>query len=101
MFKVMGQDTTGSLGMTEIRLPISSNIALTFDVDVVDHDVPILFGLEQHKRFKCSSNEVENTFMHHPTNMTLLVDSVNVHQSKEGIFSSLGLTPEFRTLTNN
>ncbi len=52
VFKGMGRGTTPSLGLAEIRLPIGSSIALTFDIDVVDHDVPKLFGLELHKRFQ-------------------------------------------------
>ena len=73
IFKGMGQWTTPSLGIAEVRLPIRSSLALTFDAGIVDHEVPILFGLELHKRFKCSSNEVEYTFTHHPTSTSIPV----------------------------
>ncbi len=37
----------------------------TFDIDVFDHYVPILFGLELQKWFQSSSNEEGNTFANH------------------------------------
>ncbi len=42
IFKDMGQSTKPSLGFADIHLPTRSSIALTFDIDLVDQDVPIL-----------------------------------------------------------
>ncbi len=58
-FKGIGQGTTASLGLAEIRLPLGASLALTFEVDIVNHDVPILFRLKLHNRFQCFSNEVK------------------------------------------
>ena len=51
-----------------IRIPIDRYLILEFDVDIMDQKVPILFGLEHNMKIRCSTNEVEKTFPHHPTN---------------------------------
>ncbi len=56
-----------SLGTATIRMPMDPGLFQNFDVDVLDHDVPAIFGLEHNWDLKCSSNEHENTFNHHPS----------------------------------
>ena len=65
-FRGIGKGLERSLGKISIRLPLGPDCLLEFEVDLVENDVPIIFGLEHHREFQCSSNEVENTFTHHP-----------------------------------
>ncbi len=69
----MGHGTVTALGKASIRMPIGPDLFLKFDVDVVDHDIPPMFGLEHHRELKCSSNEFKNTFTHHPSGKTIPV----------------------------
>ncbi len=68
----MGHGTVTALGKASIRMPIEQDLFLKFDVYVVDHDVPLSFGLEHHRELKCSSNEFKNTFTHHPSGKPFL-----------------------------
>ena len=70
-FRGIGNGTNRSCGITSIRMPIGSTLALEFNVELVDQDFPIMLGLEHHKLHKCSTDEVEDTFTHRPTNTTI------------------------------
>ena len=61
-FRGIVNGTNRSLGITSIRMPIGPTLTLEFNVELVDQDVPIMFGLEHHKLHKCSTDEVEDTF---------------------------------------
>ncbi len=67
----MGKGTINSLGKCSIRVPIDPSLTLEFEVDIVDHEVPLIFGLEHYLQKKCSSNEVDLTFTHRPTRITV------------------------------
>ncbi len=66
-FHGIGHGIMRSLGTATTRMPLAPGLFLNFDFDVVDHDVPVIFGLKHHRDLKCSSNEWENTFTHHPS----------------------------------
>ena len=83
-FKGMGHGTMSSLGTATIRMPIDDHYFISFDVDVVDHDIPLFFGLEHHKNLRSSSNEVENTFTHYSSNTTIPVVFVKDPRSDGG-----------------
>ncbi len=68
-FRGIGHGVMQSLGTATIREPMAPGIFLNFDVDAVDRDVPVIFGLGHHRDLTCSSNEYENTFTHHPSGM--------------------------------
>lgn len=57
-----------------IRLPLDLHFTLVFEVDLVENDVPIMFGLKHHKEHLCSTNKVHNTFMHHPSGSTIPIE---------------------------
>ena len=71
IFRAIGKGINRSLGKATIRILIDTLLTLEFEVDTIDHDIPLIFGLENHRFKKCSSNEVELTFTHHPSNITL------------------------------
>ena len=62
-----------SPGKAVIRIPLGAFFTNEFSVDLVENDVPIIFGLEHHRRLKSSSNEVHATFTHHPSKTTVPV----------------------------
>eukprot|EP00171_Calliarthron_tuberculosum_P023868 IDg23868t1 len=59
----LGKGIHKSLGTTLIRMPIdNSGNYLEYETDVVDVDIPILFGLDKMKELKWHINEVSNEF---------------------------------------
>ncbi len=54
-------------------MPIGADLFLKFDVDVDDHDIPLLFGLEHHSELNCSNNEFNNTFTHYRSCTTIQI----------------------------
>ena len=70
-FPGIGNGTNRSFGLTSIRMPIGPTLTLEFNVELADQDFPIMFGLEHHKLHKWSTEEVEDTFNHRPTNATV------------------------------
>eukprot|EP00171_Calliarthron_tuberculosum_P022358 IDg22358t1 len=58
-------------------------------------DVPLIFGLEHHMKNKCSSNEYEKTFTHHPTDTTI---PVTFHERKKGAGGHLYIKWEYPTV---
>ena len=44
---------------------------LTFEVDLIDQDVPLIFGLDQHFIYNCSSIGYDRTFTDHPSGTTI------------------------------
>lgn len=77
-FVGVGKVVTPSLGSAIIRMPIGENL-LDFRTDIVQHDIPLMFGLDQHKVHGCSSDEYKNTFTHHPTATTIPVSYKRGH----------------------
>ena len=47
-FRGMGNGVNKSLGITTIRMPIGPLLTIEFKVELVNNDVPIMFGLEHH-----------------------------------------------------
>ena len=62
-----------SPGKAVIRIPLEAFFTIEFSVDLIENDVPIIFGLEHHRRLKSSSNEVYATFTQHPSKTTVPV----------------------------
>ena len=56
-----------SMGVVSIRMSIGKDLMLTFEVDLIDEEVPLIFGLGQHFIYKCSFNEYERTFTQDPS----------------------------------
>ena len=56
-----------------MRILIDDRYWIEFDVDVMDHDIPLIFYLERHKELHYSYNEVKNTFTNHMSNTTFSV----------------------------
>ena len=48
-------------------------MTIKFSVELLENDVPIIFGLEHHRSLKYSSNEFDDTFTYHPSNTTVSV----------------------------
>ncbi len=48
-------------------MPIGNQCILDFEVELVDQDLPILFGLDQQRKYQCSTNEISQTITHHPS----------------------------------
>lgn len=72
-FVGLGKGIVRSLGVTTVRMPLGDSMFLDFETDVVEQDVPLMFGLDQHHKHGCSSDEYHNTFTHHPTGTTIPV----------------------------
>ena len=47
-FRGMGKGTINSPERCSIRIPIDPPLTLRFEVDIVDHDVPLIIGLYHH-----------------------------------------------------
>ncbi len=60
-FRGVSHGTVKELERASIRMSIGPDLFLTFHVDVVDHDIPLIFGLEHHRELTCSYNEFKNT----------------------------------------
>lgn len=72
-FRGMGHGVQDSKGIVSIRMPIGDHCMIPFEVELVDQDIPLIFGLEQHIKNECSSNEFYRTFTHHPSDTTVPV----------------------------
>ncbi len=48
-YRGIGHGIMQSLGTGTIRMPMAPALFMNFDVDVVDHDVAVMFGLEHHQ----------------------------------------------------
>ena len=59
------------MGAAKVRMPLGVTSVLEFETDIVLQDVPLMFGLDQHRRHGCNSDENHNTFTHHPSNTTI------------------------------
>lgn len=66
-------------------------LTLEFEVDITDHDVPLIFVLEHHRSKKSSSNEFNSTFTHHPSNTTVTPTYRESLLNKAGICTILVL----------
>ncbi len=56
-------------------MPMGPQLLLKFELNVVDHDVLLVFELKPHRELKYSSNEYDNTFTHHPSGTIVPVTS--------------------------
>ena len=56
-FTGIGHGKIKSLGLADVRMPISEELFLEFDVDLINQDVPLMFGLDKHLKHGCSTNE--------------------------------------------
>ena len=81
IFSGLGDGTKKSLGTAKVRIPISTYLIIYFQVELIDQDIPLIFGLEQHRFHKCSTNENDLTFTHHPSNTTTKIEFLS--ESKE------------------
>ena len=54
-------------------MPLGSSFFLDFETDIISQDVSLMFGLDQHRKHGCSSDEYQNSFTHHPSNTTILL----------------------------
>ena len=54
-------------------MPVGVTSFLEFETDIVQQDVPLIIGLDLHRRHGCSSDEYHNTFTHLPSNTTIRV----------------------------
>jgi len=63
-FRGVGHGVQESLGVVPIRMPLGNQHMISFEVDLVDQDIPLIFGLEQHMAHSCSTNEYFKTFTH-------------------------------------
>lgn len=68
-----------SLGLARLRMPLQHHGFIEFDIDIIDKEVPLLFGLDQHLKHSCSSNEVFRTFTHHILKITVPLNYKNGH----------------------
>ncbi len=64
-----------SLGQVTIRIPVYHSLLWKFGIDITDHDVSIILGLEHHMKERCSTNEVHKSFTHHPTKQWSLLST--------------------------
>ena len=78
-FVGLGKGVVHSLEKATIRMPLGKNTFIDFETDIVQQDIPIMFGLDQHKKHSCSSDEFHNTFTHHPSSTTVPVVVKNGH----------------------
>ena len=72
-FVGLGDGVMPSLGVATVRMPLGHDRYLDFETDVVKQDIPLMFGLDQHKEHGSSSDEYHNTFTHHPSGTTIPV----------------------------
>ena len=61
-FRGVGNSTVKSLEKAVICIPLGEFLKIEFSVEFVENDVFTIFGIVHHRRLKCSSNEVDNTF---------------------------------------
>lgn len=61
------------MGTAIVRMPLAKHFFLDFETEVVNQDVPLMFGLDQHRLHGCSSDEYHNSFTHHPSGITIPV----------------------------
>ena len=78
-FAGIGHGNVRSLRLADVRMPISEQVFLEFDVDIIDQDVPLVFGLEKHFKYGCSKNEYTKTFKHHPSGIKTPLKLNNEH----------------------
>ena len=78
-FVSIGKGIVRSLGVATIRMPLSPTFFLNFETDIIAQDVPLMFGLDQHRKHGCSSDEYQNSFTHHPSNTTIPVNYKKGH----------------------
>lgn len=74
-----GQGVVPSLGVATVRMPLGTSHFIDFETDVVAQDVPLMFGLDQHRKHHCSSDEYHNTFTHHPSGVSVPLVYKKVH----------------------
>ncbi len=55
VLKGIGHGTISSFGIAAMRMLLDRQIILKLKSNVVDHDIPLIFGLEHHRELKCSS----------------------------------------------
>ena len=72
-FSGIGSGLQKSMGLATVRMPLSSSFFMTFEVDVIEQDVPLIFGFDLHHRHNCRSNEVSHTFTRHLFGITVPV----------------------------
>ena len=70
-FAGIGNGIIPSLALADVRMPLTPDLFLEFEVNLIDQDVPLMFGLDKHLRYKCSTNEYNMTFTHHPSGVTI------------------------------
>jgi len=85
-FRGVGHGVQESLGVVPIRMPLGNQHMISFEVDLVDQDIPLIFGLEQHMAHSCSTNEYFKTFTHHPTNITVPIHYMERSKGAGGHF---------------
>lgn len=54
VFTCVGQVKFPSLRKVSVRIPIGESLFLDFDVDMIDQNIPLIFGLEHHMKRRCS-----------------------------------------------
>lgn len=72
-FVSIGNGTVPSLGIATVRMPLGLHIYIDFETDIVAQYIPLMFGLDQHKKRQCSSDEFFSTITHHPSKNTMPV----------------------------
>ncbi len=72
-------------------MPIGLDLFSKFDVDVLDHDILLMFGVECHRELKCISNECSNTFTHLPSGTTIPVTFLGETKVPDNTYLSNGL----------
>ena len=61
------------MGLATVRMPLTRHHYLSFEVYLINQDVPFIFGLDLHYKHQCSSDELKRTFTHHPSRTTVPV----------------------------
>lgn len=59
-----------SVGSVSVRMLVGY-FYLDLNIEMVNQDIPLIFGLDQQKLNFCSSNKSQNTFTHHPSRTTI------------------------------
>lgn len=91
-FSVIGNGIQSSMGVVTIRMPQGKNLMLSFDVDLINQEILLIFGLDLLFAYHCSSNEYTRTFTHHPSQTTISIQLEHQANSAGGHISSVPFT---------
>nr|AHF58602.1 polyprotein [Chondrus crispus] len=74
-----GGNRARSMGTIVIRIPIPGNLYVELKVDVVEHDIPLLIGLDALDRFGLYVNNVQDMLVHDNSRWTIPLERKKGH----------------------